>query len=314
MKISVILPCFNAVSTLGVQLEALCRQSWNDEWEVVVSNNGSTDGSMIIVEQYRNRLPNLKIVEAYTPPGPRLGACHSYNAAFKVATGDAFVLCEADDEVGDGWLTAMGRALLEHDFVVARMEYRRLNPAWVVQPLGNGVQETTLPQVSCYPYLKFAWGCSFGLRRIVYETLGEFNLDFSYVFDSEYCFKAQLAGIDIHLVEDAFIHYRLRQTLKACFKQKRNWGEEFTLMLRCYGAPSGKLTELRSWLKITQLALAWAGLMVGQAIGISDSRRLLFLVVADLGWQLGAIKGRQRPLLYRADSSALQPTLVSATV
>ncbi|QYO63482.1 glycosyltransferase family 2 protein [Leptolyngbya sp. 7M] len=64
MKLSVVLPCFNGAKTIAVQLEALTKQHWLEGWEVVVVNNGSTDGSMAIVEQYRDRLPGLRIVEA----------------------------------------------------------------------------------------------------------------------------------------------------------------------------------------------------------------------------------------------------------
>lgn len=117
MKLSVILPCFNGADTIAVQLEALANQQWSEPWEVIVSNNGSTDESMAIVERYRNRLPNLLIVDAHAPPEPRRGVTHSYNTDIKAATGDAFVFCEADDEVAPGWLTAMGEALKHYDFV-----------------------------------------------------------------------------------------------------------------------------------------------------------------------------------------------------
>jgi glycosyltransferase involved in cell wall biosynthesis len=53
LRLSVVIPCLNAAATIGVQLEALAGQSWEGEWEVVVADNGSTDGSQAIVESYR---------------------------------------------------------------------------------------------------------------------------------------------------------------------------------------------------------------------------------------------------------------------
>jgi len=61
MKLSVILPCFNGAETIALQLEALANQQWEGDREVIVSNNGSTDDSMEIVERYRDRLPNLRM-------------------------------------------------------------------------------------------------------------------------------------------------------------------------------------------------------------------------------------------------------------
>src|SRR5689334_1914994 len=74
-KLSVVIPCLNAAATLGVQLEALIGQSWPGGWEVIVADNGSTDGSREIVESYRGRLPDLKLVDA----SDRRGQAHARN-------------------------------------------------------------------------------------------------------------------------------------------------------------------------------------------------------------------------------------------
>jgi glycosyltransferase involved in cell wall biosynthesis len=303
MKLSIILPCYNGAATIAQQMEALCRQSWDGgEWEVIVSNNGSTDNSMDIVEQYRHRLPNLQIVSAYTPPGPRLGVSHSYNVGFEAATGDAFVLCESDDEVGEGWLQSMGDALRQHEFVVAQMEYHKLNPAWMLRQVGKNPQELTIPKLTFYPFLQYAWGCSFGLRRRVYEKLGGFNSNVKYACDSDYCFKAQCAGIDIQLVPGAVIHYRLRGSLKALFKQQRNWGEEFMWLARCYGAPTAKFSVIRKSISVAQEGLKGLTLFPAYWLGLPNSRSNLYMWLKGFAFHVGEIKGLGRPIV-----PAMQP-------
>ena len=47
--VSVIMPCFNAASTVGLALRSLQSQRWSD-WECVVVDDGSTDGSAAVVE------------------------------------------------------------------------------------------------------------------------------------------------------------------------------------------------------------------------------------------------------------------------
>lgn len=42
MRISVIIPCYNAASTIGCQLEAIASQEWSQPSEVIVADNGST--------------------------------------------------------------------------------------------------------------------------------------------------------------------------------------------------------------------------------------------------------------------------------
>ena len=43
VTLSVVLPTRNGATTIGAQVVALARQSWDGNWEVVVSDNGSTD-------------------------------------------------------------------------------------------------------------------------------------------------------------------------------------------------------------------------------------------------------------------------------
>jgi glycosyltransferase involved in cell wall biosynthesis len=52
MKLSVIIPCLNGAATIATQLAALARQQWDQPWEIVVADNGSTDESAGIVERY----------------------------------------------------------------------------------------------------------------------------------------------------------------------------------------------------------------------------------------------------------------------
>jgi glycosyltransferase involved in cell wall biosynthesis len=96
MKLSVIIPCLNGAATIATQLAALARQQWDQPWEIVVADNGSTDESVGIVERYRGRLQNLRVADASARRGRAL------NVGAKEATGDALVFCDVDDEVAAG--------------------------------------------------------------------------------------------------------------------------------------------------------------------------------------------------------------------
>lgn len=282
MKLSVILPCFNGAKTITNQLEALTKQQWSGSWEVVVSNNGSTDESMTIVERYRDRLPGLRVVNAYTPPGPRLGVVHSYNVGIKAAAGDACVFCEADDEVAPGWLAAMGEALSKYDFVAGSLEYRKLNEAWLIKDDQEMRQEKGLLTYEYYPHLPYASGCNLGFKRSTYETAGELDESISCAWDVEYCCRVQLAGIKLHFVPDAVTHCRLRHTLGGMYRQGRNWGKDYILLRNKYESLSKSIT-------LKQLA----------GVGLHLSK--VFLRISDkadfagwfweLGWKVGQVQG-----------------------
>src|SRR5437763_781538 len=127
LKLSVVIPCLNAAATLGVQLAALAAQGWEGDWEVVVADNGSTDGSQAVAESYRSRLRGLKLVDA----SDRRGQAHARNLGAAAATGDAYFFCDADDEVAPGWLAALAGEIAKHDFVACRYDNETLNPVWV---------------------------------------------------------------------------------------------------------------------------------------------------------------------------------------
>lgn len=288
VKLSVIVPCFNGSATLAVQLEALTRQSWPEGWEVIAVDNGSTDSSVEIVRLYQDRLPGLKIVQAHTPGMPRLGVPHSYNTGIQAAGGDAFVFCEADDEVAPGWLEAMGDALREHHFVVARLEHAKLNPDWVLPPHSEGQRYSGLSRSASPPHLQWASGAAFGLQRSMYQALGPLSTEFPIAHDMEYCWRAQSAGYALHLEPRAVVHYREKTRLKDRFIQGRNWGRDNARLERHLGTPRRPFPVLRQaafLLRMGSTGVVVALLAVGTH-GL-EPRRKLADWVWNFGWAVG---------------------------
>ena len=56
-SVSVVVPAYNAAATLAEQLEALAAQQYEGDWEVVVVDNGSTDGTADLARRYAGRFP-----------------------------------------------------------------------------------------------------------------------------------------------------------------------------------------------------------------------------------------------------------------
>lgn len=287
MKLSVILPCYNGAATIAVQLEALSGQYWAGGWELVVVDNGSTDDSMRVVEAYRDWLPELRIVQAHTPGTPHRGVPHSYNVGIQAATGDAFVFCEADDEVAPGWLLAMGHALEQHDFVAARLDHRRLNPAWMHPLEGEGYQSVRLSQMRGYPWLAHASGCSFGLRRSLYECVGPLDAEFPCGHDTEYSWRAQLAGFSIRLVPDALVYYREKTGHRDRYRQGRAWGRDYVKLQQYYGAPAERYALARKMLAVARALPRGAGSWMAFSLGWPTGRHQLAQWFWNLGWTVG---------------------------
>ena len=283
MKLSVIIPCFNAANTIAVQLEALAQQHWCEPWEVIVSNNGSTDETLEIVEQYQEKLPNLRIVDSSDQPG----AAHARNVGASAAAGVVLAFCDADDEVAPGWVAAMGEALSKYDFVACKREYNKLNEPWTLKYRTltqlNGLQEYRYP-----PYLPHASGSTLGVRRSIHEAIGGFDETMLRLQDTDYCWRIQLAGTQLHFVPDAVFHYRFRDTIGGLFHQGRLWGEYNVLLYKKYrplGMP--KLSwkaSVRSWVRLLKL--------FPQCFSKEDRAKLVTVLARRIGRLQGCIKYR----------------------
>lgn len=281
MQLSVVIPCFNAARTIGHQLEALCRQEWSQSWEVIVADNGSTDETGGIVETYAGRLPGLRMIDA----SDRRGAAHARNAGARVAQGQAIVFCDADDEVGLGWLAAMGDALSRCDFAANRIDFAKLNPPSIYTNLKNA-QGGGLQRVAYPPYLPHAGGGGLGVKRAIHERVGGFDESLPYLEDTDYCFRIQLSGFELHFVPAAVMHVRFSSRPGSLFRQARMWAQYNVLMNKRYG---GGLTLPHPWKLYVQ---TWRNLIGCAARVFRKESRLAWM--KTLGTQIGLLQGAIR--------------------
>lgn len=229
-ELSVVIPCLNGADLLPLQLEALARQDcgdWHGEWEVIVADNGSTDGSREAALAFADRLPGLRVVDA----SARRGRHYACNVGVQNARGQTIVFVDADDEVAPTYVAAMARALGKHEVVAARLDHLALDPAWMVG-VGSGFQTRGLE--AGFGFLPFGAGCSLGFQRAALEAVGGFRERATYCEDVDISWRAQLAGYQIEFVPDAVVHYRSRTTLRAMFRQHRNFGRSRALLYHDY--------------------------------------------------------------------------------
>jgi len=251
MNLSVIIPCFNGSATIAGQLDALARQEWSKPWEIIIADNGSTDDSLAIVRRYQAVLPNLRIVDA----SARRGCSYGRNVGARAAMSDRLAFCDVDDEVAPGWVAAMATALAQHDYVACRIDVERLNPAWI-KALWTGAADSADTLPVCLDFLPAASGCGFGITRRVFDEVGEFDESLARLDDLDYSWRAQLAGIKIHLAPDAVVYYRYRQTLADTYRQCFKDGRYEVELLTRY-TPYGM--RWRPW---TQGVHSWLGLVL----------------------------------------------------
>lgn len=215
--ISVVIPVLNGEEHLGEQLAALATQTYRGRWEIVVADNGCTDGTLAVVERWRPRLPPLRVAAATA----RRGINHARNVGAAAARGDFVAFCDADDVVGPGWLEALADAAPFADIVDGTLDLESLNGAAFVPPPPGGepgalyIEHAFLPAVS---------GGNCGMWASVAEELGwdeAFTLGSS---DIEFSWRAALASFRMTVAPDAVVRKRHRRRLGELARQWWNYG------------------------------------------------------------------------------------------
>ncbi len=93
MKISVIVPVYNAEDFLSETLESLVNQTLaDDEYEIIIINDGSTDSSQDIIDAYQVKYSNIVAVQQKNQ-----GVIAARNKAIALAKADYIACMDADD-------------------------------------------------------------------------------------------------------------------------------------------------------------------------------------------------------------------------
>ncbi|HEY1357850.1 MAG TPA: glycosyltransferase [Thermoleophilaceae bacterium] len=225
--ISVIIPVLNGEAHVADQLAALSGQTYRGDWELVLADNGCTDRTLEIVEEWRPRLPPLTIADATA----RRGLNHARNSGALAARGDFLVFCDSDDVATPGWLEAMARAAPEADIVGGRLEWEALNDpvvrAW--RP-----QKPMTDLVTGHGFLRYAPGGNMGVWTRVAREIG---WDEKFTFGSSdhgFAWRAQLAGYRLGFAPDALMQQRFRTTLRATARQHFRYGRSGPQLQRAF--------------------------------------------------------------------------------
>ena len=120
--VSIIVPVYNAQKGLSRCLESICSQTYQ-ELEIIVLNDGSTDDSLAICEQFRAKDPRLVVVDKENE-----GVSRTRNAGLALAQGDYIQFADSDDVLDPDYTQNLVQAALQHsaDLVIA--------PYWMVIP------------------------------------------------------------------------------------------------------------------------------------------------------------------------------------
>jgi len=226
--ITVVVVNWNGKPLLADCLQSLRSQTLPDV-EVIVVDNGSTDGS---ADWVRQNFPQFKLVQL----NENRGFAGGNNAGIVQARGEWIALLNNDAAAEPDWLEQLYRAV-EGNGRVGLAASRVVLTSGALDSAGDGMTIAGVPYkrghgssptgVFLKPAEVFgASGCGVLLRRSMLDKIGLLDEDFFCIYeDGDLNFRARLAGFHCIYVPDAVILHRLHGTLGRLSKNYVFYGQ-----------------------------------------------------------------------------------------
>lgn len=116
MMVSIIIPVYNAEAFIARCLKCVSEQSYED-WECVIVNDGSTDGSLCLCEQWAQKDTRFIVISQ-----KNAGVSSARNVGITHAKGDYVCFIDVDDWVDVDYVENLVSASSGADIVVGGME------------------------------------------------------------------------------------------------------------------------------------------------------------------------------------------------
>jgi glycosyltransferase involved in cell wall biosynthesis len=175
----VIIPTYNRGRYLSLTLDSFINQSYpKDKYEIILSNNNSTDDTQTIIDDYCRRFDNIKTIYE-----ERQGVHFARNSAAKMARGDILYFTD-DDMVADRMLIQEIVKVFDLDPLIGSATGKIIGrfdvppPKWVKKYMTNSylsLTEKNKPEDLIVSRNDLVFSCHEAVRRDVFFQCGGFN-------------------------------------------------------------------------------------------------------------------------------------------
>ena len=266
MRTSVIVPVYNQIGYTEVCLEALDRATPTDDWELIVVNNGSSDGTAAWLDGLRLEHAPVRVIHNRE----NLGFARACNQGLAIAEGDGMLLLNNDAVVTPGWQDGLWWPMTQDDGIGLTGPFSNATLGRACLPSVPYDQDldwmeafaAERAQTFCRQGYAVALLSGFCLliRREVVDRIGGMDPLYGVGFfeDNDFAVRAQLAGYSLWACEDVFVHHYGSKTFNGAKFVKRDLiAEHWHLFKRKWGLPEDRTAEIAYG--HDEIAERWAG-------------------------------------------------------
>lgn len=206
--VSIIIPVYNVSRYLGCCLDTVLGQTYS-HLEVILVDDGSTDGSSAICDDYGKRDARVRVIHQ-----ANAGAANAKNAGLDAAGGTYIAFLDSDDWVEPQWLERMLQVSqsTNADVVECSFQMEYTDGAAPGNDPENFLAESFETEDYLKDYIK-RWTCALFWNKLFRAHLIEgvrFHSERRCVDDEFFTYKAVTGANCLVRITDALIHYRQR--------------------------------------------------------------------------------------------------------
>jgi len=244
-RVSVVVCTYNGSRTISECLDALTRLDYPD-YEVIVVDDGSTDGAAAIARRYACRLIQTE----------NRGLSSARNAGLGAATGEIVAYLDDDASPDPHWLTYLAATFLSSSHAGVG------GPN--VAPPGDGPIAECVARAPGGPVhvlltdreAEHIPGCNMAFRKACLEAIGGFDPRFRVAGDDvDVCWRLQERGWTLGFSPAAMVWHHRRNSLYAYWKQQIGYGRAEAMLERKWPEKYNGPGHVR-----------WAGRIYGQGL------------------------------------------------
>jgi glycosyltransferase involved in cell wall biosynthesis len=289
MKASVAICTHNRAEDLKEALLSLLRQSFRDSYEILVVDNGSTDHTRQVVQEFQ-KMVSVPVRYVFEK---RLGLSVARNRAIREASGEYVLFLDDDAIASEHWIGEIV-SLFERDPRIGCVGGK-------IEPVWEGGAPKWLPQENrtLYTILDYAdevvemrepavpFGANIAFRKAIFETMEPFREDLGRVGGT------LLSGEESELIERIRRGYAVYYTPRAWVLHKipRSRASRRWLLRRIYWQGVSRAVSSRRKAGLFVLSLLKVPVFLLLAIVFLYDRRRIFRNISKIAYNNGLIRG-----------------------